>query len=196
MSIRKFNFNLSKVTAIASDGQYLWIAFEGSNDSCILRKVNAFDLNQIFYELTPPVNKINRMLVTANDLIGVCDSDTISVIRYDKTNPLNDSGTTLKGAITESPIDLNIDGTDLFILYPGNTSGENAKIQRLNASTIALVQTIDLIKSGEVIENAKSLATDEDSNIWVVTSDNPSLLVKVFPASGGFYDFTSYIISG
>lgn len=195
MSIRKFNFDKSLVTAIVSDGEYSWIAFKGSDDECTLRKVSAFDLNQVFYEITVPVNQINRMIVTANSLIGVCSSATISVIRYDKTNPLNDSGTLLKSPLIENPIDLVVNGSDLFILYPGSASGINTKIQQLNASTIALVQTIDLFKSADIIENAVRFTIDDSGNLWVVTSDSPSLLVNVYDTGGDVYDFISYTIT-
>lgn len=193
-NIRHFNFNIDDVTAMVNDGEYTWIAFQGSNNSCTLRKVSSFDLNEVFYELTPPVNKINKLIVTSSDVIGVAESDTYSLIRYDKLNPLNNSQLVTKTVVTESPVDLKINGTNLFALYPGIASAENAKLQRFIVSTLALAETIDLAKSAEEIRNANSMDIDDNGNIWIVTFESPSVLVKVF-SSGGGYDFVSYIIS-
>jgi len=198
--IRNYNFDLTTVSAIVNNGEAMWVAFEGSSNICKLNKLRSFDLNQILYELTPSVTKITRMLINGTDLYAIADDSINVALKYEVDNPLDGADiatyavleANIPGEITEKPIALTFMGSNLYVLFPGNTSGENTKIVKYT-SNLSFDDFIDLNKSGEVITDAISI-TNDGTNLWVVTNESPAKLVKIWETSGGVYDFESYII--
>jgi len=65
------------------------------------------------------------------------------------------------------------------ILTEGNEIGENVKLFIYNQEGLAN-NVIDLDNSGAIITNAASMATDEDENVWIITDETPSKLVRVW----------------
>src|SRR6185295_15652191 len=156
--IRRINYsNDKRITAIKAqpiDG-YVWVAFaKNSDDVCILEKQFKFQLNQTFFSIEKEVNEILSLdLDSSNLYLAYDDSELLGEI-LSLSNPI--SFTTeieIPGGITESPVDVHVNGSDLWFLIPGNDTGSNAKL--LLYDTFGTFQLeIDLTRTGEEVLNA------------------------------------------
>lgn len=192
MTTRRFVYSSDEqITAIKAESTYLWIAFaQNSDDICILKKVWASSPNQVFFEIEKEVNSIINMDADSTKLYVAYNDTTLLGEIFTLNTPL--SSTTeisIPVGVNESPVDVKIDGTNLFYLIPGDLSGENAKLLRYNTSGV-LQETIDLTRTGEEVLNAKAMTIDANGDIWIITYTNPSTVVRVFELSGGGYDWT------
>ena len=189
--IKKYNYDMTKVTAMANDsnsGEYLWIGYAiNSDDVCKLRKVSAHNPNQIYYELDLSVLGIKSIhSLGSYTYVAVDDSDYIMKI-YTSSNPLSSSTSIdLPTGANEKPVDIIDDGEYLYVLLPGVDVGENAKIYKYSTAG-TLITTIDL----STITNASSFTVDSDDNIWVVTNESPSNLIRVYLMSGEIYTYST-----
>lgn len=186
--IRNYNFNTTQVTAIVNDNSgYLWLGFSKNSDGvCILRKVSVHDPNQVYYEIEIEADEIKVLHVYGSFLYVGLDDDTYLFQRYSLTSPLTISASLSRPiGINEDPIAIVNDGTYLYFLLPG-ISPENSKILKYRISTCALNTTIDL----STINNAIDF-TYTNSNLWVITNESPSKLIRVYDDGGYTYDVTS-----
>jgi hypothetical protein len=185
--IRKYNFNLTEVSAIATDtynGNFLWIAFKQNDEgNCLLRKVSANDLNQVYFTVTIATNKIKKLYVYSTSIYLLLDDTTLFAKILSLSNPLA-TGTNISilGGITENAIDCLIDESYLYFLIPGNLSGTNTKILKYSTAGV-YNSTIDLA----TVQNAKSFTIDTSNEFWVVTYDSPSSLIRVYYDGGWNY---------
>jgi hypothetical protein len=192
--INRFEYSGDKkITAQIADeiDDFLWISFaQNSDGNCIIEKEAKFTPIQTYYSLERAVTEVNAMdLDSSNLYVAYNDSSLLGEI-ISKTNPITSTiDISIPIGINEPSIDVKIDGSDLWFLIPGDISGENAKLLKYNTSGV-LQQTVDLIKTGLTIINAKSMAIDSNNNIWIATYTNPATIVRVFEISGGLYDFT------
>ena len=178
MQITNFNYSQSNVTAIARVGQFLWIAFEGSDEECTLYKVSAFNPNQIFYEITVPVTKINRIKPDSNHeyIYLAVDSDNYIGIRYKHGAPLTTYTYIDKPSeISENSVDLEVDTSYVYFLIPGIASGTNTQILKYERTNHTLDDTFDLT----TIDNCKTMTMDDNENLWLATYTDPCKLIKV-----------------
>lgn len=190
---RRFDYTDPTITAQVVDdsNQYLWLAFSQNEEgNCIFKKVSAFDPSQVFFSIEVAVTEITAMTLSGGSLYLAYDDSTLLGARYDATNPLLTSlSFTKPGGLSESSIDLVIDGTAVFFLLPGNTSGNNTKVIKFSTSG-TFDQTIDLLKSGNIVLNASSMAIDGNGDIWIGTFTSPANLVRVYDTGGDVWDFT------
>lgn len=193
-SIRRFEYSSDKqITSQKADefNNFLWVGFaQNSDGNCILEK-QAFNFpTQTYFSLERAVNEIVEIdLDSSNVYVAYDDSSLLGEI-FSKTNPLTSATEVSRGAIAESPVDIKINGTDLWFLLPGNASGTNAQLLKYNTSGV-LQQTVDLNKSGGIIvNNAKSMTVDSLGDIWIATFETPAKIIRVFEISGGLFDFT------
>lgn len=194
MRIRNFEYDRTEITASLITGNYLWLAFEGSGGSCTLLKVSAFNPEQVFYTITVPVDKINKIKLSGDYIYLAVEDDTYIGAVYKITNPLTVYYylTQPSGLVEQKSYDIVKATSNIFVLIPGELSGENAKVLRYNTSYI-YQETIDLIKSGDEIVNARTMDIDDNENLWIATYTNPAKLVRVYE-SGGSYEFKSWEI--
>ena len=192
MTNRRFNFSTDKkITAQIADNinNFIWLAFDQNSDgNCIIEKAAKGYPTQTYYSLNRAVTEINALALDSTKLyVSYTDSTLLGEI-ISKTNPLTSTIKIYKGAIIESPVDVLVNGTDLWLLLPGNVSGTNAQLLRYNLSGV-LQQTVDLNKSGSIVNNAKTMTIDENDDIWIGTYETPAKVVRVYEISGGLFDF-------
>lgn len=187
MNFTDYRYNLTNITALAVDtnnGKYVWLAFANQGGSCLLKKVSAFNMNQVYYTITVPVTSINAMLVTNSQVFLAVTHSTIFNYAYSVTNPLTSSVFINKpSGVVESPIGIGLDGSALYFLTPGVSSAEPSKLIHVNSSN-SYIETISLEASGILITDASCITVDTSHNIWVATSTNPSILARVWNSSG------------
>lgn len=193
MANLRFEYSSDKqITAIAVQevGNFLWLAFaQNSAGNCIIEKEFAFKPDQTFFSLERSVDKIVSFSIDANNLYVAYNDSTLLGEIISLSNPLTSTTTIARpGGLTENPVDVEVDGTDLWYLIPGDASGTNSSIIRYNLSGV-FQETVDLSKSGTIINNAKSFSIDSNSDIWIVTFTSPAQLVRVFEISGGIFEF-------
>jgi DNA-binding beta-propeller fold protein YncE len=190
MEIKNFNFTKTAITAQVRDGNFIWFAFLGSSGTVRLRKTSYSDAKQMYFELTPSVDKIVRMKITGTKLYAAVQDTTNIALYYSTSNPVTTTASVpIPAGINEFPIDIAVDTDYFYILTPGTASGENAKILKYStASTPVLQTTIDLT----TVNNARSIEIDDSDNLWVVTYESPANLVKVTKISGDLYSDVSY----
>lgn len=198
MTTRRFEYlNDKQITAQVSDENdfFLWIAFaQNSSGNCIIEKEYAFEPDQTFFTLTRTVTKVNQMALDSSNVYVAYEDSTLLGEIISKNNPLTTTTTiNIPVGINESPVDVLVDGSDLYFLIPGVISGENAKILRYDTSG-SFVETIDLNKSGSIVTNASSFKIDSNNEIAVGTNTDPGNYVRVFALSGGGFDFTIFPI--
>jgi len=190
---RRFTYTEKNITDVVADenGNFVWIAYaQDSEGNCNLKKTSAFSPDQIYFDIDKAVTNINAMTIdTANLYLAFDDSVLLGEI-LGTSNPLsNIIQINIPVGIVEVPVDIAVDGTDLFFLIPGNQTGTNAKI--LKYDTLGVLQdTIDLTKTGVTVVNATSFDIADTGDIWVMTNEDPANLVRVFELSGGGFDFT------
>ncbi len=190
---RRFEYSSDKqITAQIADNinDFLWISFaQNSDGNCIIEKEAKFTPTQTYFTLERAVTEIKALHLDSSKLyVAYTDSTLLGEI-ISKTNPLTSTTEILREAIVESPVDVKINGTDLWFLLPGIVSGTNAQLLKYNTSGV-LQQTVDLIKSGSVVNNAKSMTIDDNNDIWIGTFETPAKIIRVFEISGGLFDFT------
>lgn len=183
-TFKDYKFTQSEVSAIAVDtnsGEFLWIAYTLKAGTCLLRKVAAHDLTQVYFSISLPVLAINDMKLLGTKLFVAISHATLGAYVITVTNPLSSQTTiTLSSmGIVESPIAIGIGATKTYFLTPGVLSGENARLILFNSSG-TYNSTVDLTESALVVLNAVSLTVDASENIWVVTSADPAELYRVF----------------
>lgn len=193
-NITRFDFSsLPKVTMMVSDetNEFMWIGIDQNSDgNCILRKVGKFNLNQVYFSINKSVTKIIEGSVNSSNIYVAYNDSSLLGERLSLTNPLTSTTQiSIPVGITESPVDVKADDTNVYYLIPGSASGTNAKILRYNTSGV-LQETIDLTKSGNTVTNATSIDIASNGDIWAVTNNNPAEYVRVFELSGGGHDFT------
>lgn len=190
---RTFDYTEPSITAQVVDdtNQYLWLAFSQNGDgNCVFKRVSAFDPSQVFFSIEVAVNEITAMKISGSYIYLAYDDSTSIGAMYSIVNPLSSSlNFTKPVGLTESPVDLGIDGSDVFFLLPGNTSGNNAKVVKFSIYGI-FDQTIDLLQGLDIVLNANTMAIDGSNNIWIGTYTTPASLVRVYDTGGGVYTFT------
>lgn len=193
MTQRQFNYSTKLITAQVVDesNSYLWIAFaKNAEGNCILKKVSAFQPNQVFYSLELEVDEIVDMKISGSNIyLAYNDSNYIGAI-YSMTSPLTTYlNLNIPSGITEAPVAVEIDNTTLYYLIPGNTSGTNAKISEFTTSGTH-VENIDLT----TVTSAQSFSLDSATgDLWVVTYTAPAKLVRVYK-SGAVWNYTTTIL--
>lgn len=190
---RRFEFSSDeKITVQKADSidNFLWIAFAQNDDgTCIIEKGAKFYPTQTYFSLERAVTEVNAMDLDSTNLYVAYEDSTLLGEIISKTNPLTITIEINRGAIVESPVDVLINGTDLWFLLPGNASGTNAQLLKYNTSGV-LQQTVDLNKSGSIVNSAETMTIDDNGDIWIGTYEIPAKIVRVFEISGGLYDFT------
>lgn len=191
--IKNYNFSTTQITAVTEDtanGNYLWLGFEKNNDNvCILQKVSASNPLQVYYEIEMSVDEITALYVFGSYLYVAVDDGTYFAYRYSLTSPLTSStSVTIPSGVIEVSKNILDDGTYLYFLLPGEISGEVVEILQFSSS-LALNQTITLTG----INNAKSFTIDTNDNIWVVTYESPSKLIRVYDDGGFTFDTTTLL---
>ena len=195
VQFRNYNFNEKIVTALCFDdyaSKYIWIAFAKNNDGkCILHKASAFNPYQNYFELEYEVDRINRIVKQGNYIYLAVEDTTYIGYRISTTSPTTTfTAINIPVGINESPIDIAVDVNYIYILTPGNMTGEVAKITKM---TLAgnLEEIIELDESGNTpINDAVGITIDSLGNIWVVTGTDPAQLIRVYEDSGGIYTYT------
>jgi len=196
MGTKRFTYPSDpSISALVVDqiSNFLWMAFEqNSSGNCIIKKQFAFLPTQTFFTVTRAVDEIRNMTLNSSNLYVVYNDPTAFAEKFSLTNPLTSfTQITAPGGITESGIDIQINGTDIWILTPGIVSGENAKLIKFNTNLV-FQETVDLNKSGSIVTDAKSFTVDGNGDMWIVTNTSPAQFIRVFALSGGGFDFTIY----
>lgn len=194
-NITRFNFpNNKKITAIKADTEndFLWMAFaKNSQGNCILRKTGKFKPSQTHFSMDREVEEITAMDLNASFLWVAYDDSEYLGERFLKTNPLTTFVKISKGSYIESPVDVMVQGSNIWFLLPGNLSGENTKLLRYDATSSIFQEEVDLIKSGITVTDAHKMSADSSGDIWISINANPGSFVRVFLDEGD-YDFTVY----
>ena len=190
--IKNYNFDTTKVTAICSDTSstnHLWIAYaKNASNVCILQKVSAHDLTQVYYEIEFSVDEITALHILGSYLYMTVDDSAYLGYKLGLNSPLTvQTAMAIPVGISEAPISIANDGTYIYFLLPGNLSGEEATILKYSTSLV-LNTTITLTG----ITNVKSFTIDTNSNIWCITYESPSKLIRVYDDGG--YTFTTTLL--
>jgi hypothetical protein len=185
---RDFKFDYSEVSAVAvdtSNGQFLWIAFKQKSGACLLRKVSAHDLSQVYFSMSLPVTSINAMIVLGSVIYLAVTDTTYAVYAYYTSSPLSGLIVFTKAEmnLNESPITMTSDASNVYFLTQGIS--DPAQIASIDSGS-SYVSTIDLTESGLEVKNAVSLTADDSGDFWVITSDEPIGLYRVFFSSGSW----------
>lgn len=184
---RQFNFSETVITAQAIDEStsYLWLAFSKNADgNCILKKVSAFQPDQVFYSIEIAVEEITAMKISGSYIYLAYNDSSLLGARYSLTAPLTSyTNFNIPSGITEVPVDILIDDTILYYLISGASSGLNAKIIEMSTSG-TVIETIDLT----TVTQATSFALDSvTGDLWVVTYTAPAKLVRVYEIDTVWY---------
>ena len=179
-TISTYSFEENEITAMCITGEYFWVAYQGSGGNSILHKKNVRNPNTTYYEITVPVDKIVRITADTTYIYLAVEDDTYIAYRYKITNPLTVYKAIAKPiTITENPVDIAIDSNSYFyLLVPGTASGTYATV--LKYISYSLSETIELSESGKIINDARSITVDDNDNLWIVTYENPTKLVKIY----------------
>lgn len=193
MSIRRINYsNRKKITsqAMQENSPYLWIAYAiNEDDNCIIEKQFAFDPSQTYFSIEREVNNIPKLICDTTKCYVAYDDDDLLGEIFSVTNPLTSSTEIeLPIDVFESPVDVQVDDTDLWFLIPGNISSSNTKLLRYTTSGV-YVETITLDQSGQEVTNASSMVIEENGDIQINTNTDPAQVIRVFALSGGGWDY-------
>lgn len=188
MSTTRFEYSDNEqITAIKADtAGYVWVAFaKNTDDNCIIKKQFAFKPDQTYYTLEREVEEVTAIDLDSNNLYVAYNDDSLFGEIISLTRPLTTTtDIDIPVGITEAPIDVKINGSDLWYLVPGSSSGTNAKLLKFNTSGV-YQETIDLATVTDAI--SFTIVSDE---FWVTTNKSPAEYIRVYPISGGLYDYT------
>jgi len=204
MSFKRTEYtNDKQITALASDinNSAIWVAFDINVDgSVILERQSAFDPVQSFFsiDVSKDINGNDRTVTKIVDLdiyltnIYACYNDTaLFGEKFSLTNALS-SRTEIEKPVSviENPIGITANANGIFILTPGNASATDAEVH-----VFSLSGTFDetIVLTG--INNAISLSSDDNDEVWVVTNNSPSELIRIFPDGGSSYNTETTILN-
>ncbi len=192
-SIRSFTYaGQNQITAILIDTSqltpFIWVAFKGSGGTTVLQKRSAFDPDELFSTINFSVNEITRM-TQDNSFIYLAVDDSVNIgFRISKSVPLtNQTPLPIPAGVNEVPVDIGVDGSDLYFLLPGIVTGEIASIVVMSTSGV-FDETFQLTSSGNDIFNAAGLTIDDIGDLWIVTNTAPVNLIRLFPDGGGSFN--------
>jgi len=193
MSIKRIEYtNNKRISASKSDltNNGIWITFaKDSDNNVIIERQSAFDPEQNFFSLTRTVDAVNDLDIDSSNLYVAYSDTTLLGEIISLNNPLTITITISRPVgLTEDPVAILVNATDLFFLIPGILSGENASILRYDTSGV-LQETIELTKTAETVINASTMDLSDIEDIWVGTNTDPAQFVRVFELSGGGFDF-------
>jgi len=190
----KYIYNVNEITAIYNESYYVWIAFKGNSNSCILKKVSALDPDIVYFTLTIEANEITAIFSDDDYIYLSLDSLTYFGMRLKKETPnLVYTYINIPIGITEEAIDLVTNNEFIYILTPGLDSGTTAKVCQFNKINLTLITIIDLMKSGLDIVDAKKIDIDNNGNVWVVSEVDPPRLTKL--SYNGIWDIDTYLLT-
>ena len=197
MAIKKqFTYSQNTITAIVEDGYYLWVAFQGSSESCKLYKVSALNPDIIYFDIDITANKIVNMKTDGNYVYAALDSENYVAVRISKVDPIyTNYYYSIPAGVNEVPSDLEIDSY-LQVITPGSISGENPKLMRFNKTGSTHYETVDITDVSITIENLETIVKDENNNLWAMTNSNPAVLVKLYDDGGYTNDTWEMTLSG
>jgi hypothetical protein len=171
--IKNYNFDENQLLNIivdATGGQYIWI-IQANN----LKKVSVHNLLQVYFDLDVDKNLVKGFLYSSYLYFAMNDSSLLGR-KYSATNPLGSTVDFIKPVgITEAPVDVVVGSLGVFFLIPGNLSGTNAKVVKMNTSGV-YDQIIDL----PTVNNAKSITVDNNNDLWIVTNQAPLKYIRVY----------------
>lgn len=179
-NFKAYRYDQSLITATATDGNYIWIAFTNVDGNCLLKKVSGHDLSQVYFSVPLAVEAITNLFVLGEFVYAcVTDDDYVLYSLYTSAPfSLQYAYTKAEFGITEEFINGCVNTTDLYLLTPGNDSGTNAQIVNID-SDATFVELIDL-NDEETVINANSLTIDGDGDIWVTTEGDPTIIYRVY----------------
>jgi hypothetical protein len=179
-SFKSYQFNQSQVSAMATDGMYIWLAFSTTVGECVLKKVSGRDLSQVYFSVSLPVESITNLFVLGDYIYATIVAETYVLYRLSTSSPFTSQNAYTKSelSISEYFISGVTDGTNLYLLTPGIESGINAKVVVIDDSGY-LLETVDL-NGDEIIEDANSIAVDNNDNLWITTSGALTNIYRVF----------------
>ena len=192
--IRRIDYSSNKaIGAIVIDStkKSLWIAYKKNlSNKCLLKRVSAFNPNQLYYSIEIEVDEIKKLTISGDYIYCAYEDSALIGARYSTSNPLTTSTDfSIPSGITEAPVDVLVSNSDLWYLIPGTATGENAKLIKFS-TTGTYDETIDLSETGNIITNAVSLTEDTGTgDLYIVTNNSPSELVRVYQTTGGSYEW-------
>jgi len=184
---RRFDYSEQKITAQVIDetNSYLWVAFsQNESGNCVLKKVSAFQPDQVYYSIDIAVDEIVDMKISGSYIYLAYNDSSLIGAKYSLTSPLTSSTDfNIPSGITESPVAVEVNGSSVYYLIPGNSSGTNSKISEITTSGV-LVENIDL----STVTKSKSFVLDSDTgDLWIVTYTSPVNLVRVYEFAEDWY---------
>lgn len=185
----KYIFDENKITAQFVSGNYILLAFAGTDGICKLYISSVYNPEIVYWYLDVGADEILSINGdTSYYYLGLNGESTGAQIL--KSNPVVIDYYIRTSGITEKSIDFITDITYIYFLNPGDTSGINAKIVKYNKTTRIYVETIDL----PTINYAKKIDIDEDGVFWIVAGLDEIELVKVWQSSGEVWNYQKYTI--
>jgi hypothetical protein len=187
---KDYLYGHKKIDALAVDtnqGEFLWVGFkQDTNGNCKLKKVSANDPSQTYFDVDLAIAAIKTLHVSGSNILIGIDDPVNYIYRFSVFNPLGIPTVIARpSGVNESPIALVEDSGFLWWLFPGNESGEYAKIVKTNTFG-TFQETIDLQQSGDEVHNATSLVF-KDGELWVVTNTDPVELWRVYQDSASIW---------
>lgn len=191
-TIRRFPSDNERISCqvIDLDNNFLWIAYEQNSDGiCIIQKVSAFSPDQVYFTIEREVSKISQLFINDDYIYAIYSDSTLIAEKLSITNPLTSTQVFNRQIdLVEYPIDIIVEGFQVFILTPGEETGENAKVLIYDTDG-NFDEEIDLIRTGEEVLNARSFAMDENGDLWIGTYTDPTNLIRVYQETGGDWNF-------
>lgn len=189
-NFRDFKFDWSQVTAIATDtlsGQFLWIAYTLKNGTCLLKKVSAHDLTQVYFSVPLSVTAITNLFILGTNIYASVTHSTYALYSLSLSAPFTtqNAWTKTELGIAEEFCAGALGASDLYLLTPGILSGEYARIVSINSGG-SFIETIDLQKDLITVLDAVSVTVDSNDDLWVVDSQSPTHLFRIYSESGAW----------
>jgi hypothetical protein len=190
--IRRFVANTTKISKILvdDDSEYLWIAYHrDSSGICHVKKVSAHDIDQVYFDIQISAQSIVDLAIGGSGTqksLGVLYNDDSRVLTtYATEAPFNTELDFEKPFGIPNPIALTITDDNIFVLLPGTSSGERARVLIYDLFT-EFDTVIDFDESGESVYDATDIVADSNNNVWVITHTTPTQLIRIWFASGGW----------
>ena len=185
----KFIFNEKKITATLVNGEFIWLAFEGTGGISPLYKSSVYSPDLVYWDVNVVADEITFMHQDSTYMYLSLDDTINTGAKVTIATPNIITYFTKDIGVSEKSVDLVDDTTFIYFLTPGILSGENAKIVKYNKSTRVYVETIDLT----TVFNAKKIDIDNFGTLWVISDIDPVKLTKVIYSGG--WSFTTYTLS-
>jgi len=177
MIVTHVNYDSTEITAFIRSGDYLWVAFAAVDGVCVISKVYANDMTQVYFSVSVQANRVKQLAISNGSVVALLDSASYVLAYFADTNPLLGVTYTLRSS-GSSYVPTILWADDDICAVGFNSELEPSRLSFYSLYTFTLDSTLELNETGSQIFNLSAI-TKGGTTLWLATEEATSRLIRV-----------------